>query len=143
MQTLPRGNINLCDRRQVLGVSCGDYRRAGAFAEFVAVPARVVHRLPDALPFSEAAMLEAVAVAIHGVSLAQLKPGDTALVVGAGTIGLLTMQALRAAGCERIMIADVDATRLKLAETLGASIVLSAAKRSGCAGAAAHAGNRR
>jgi L-iditol 2-dehydrogenase len=121
------GNINLCDRRQVLGVSCGDYRRAGAFAEFVAVPARVVHRLPDALPFSEAAMLEAVAVAIHGVSLAQLKQGDAALVIGAGTIGLLTMQALRAAGCERVMIADVDATRLRLAESLGASLVLSAA----------------
>jgi L-iditol 2-dehydrogenase len=121
------GNINLCDRRQVLGVSCGDYRRAGAFAEFVAVPARVVHRLPDALPFSEAAMLEAVAVAIHGVSLAQLKQGDAALVIGAGTIGLLTMQALRAAGCERVMIADVDATRLRLAESLGASLLLSAA----------------
>jgi L-iditol 2-dehydrogenase len=120
------GNINLCDRRQVLGVSCGDYRRAGAFAEFVAVPARVVHRLPDALPFSEAAMLEAVAVAVHGVSLAQLKRGDSALVVGAGTIGLLTMQALRAAGCERVMIADVDATRLRMAESLGASLVLSA-----------------
>ena len=120
------GNINLCDRRQVLGVSCGDYRRAGAFAEYVSVPARVVHRLPDSLPYSEAAMLEAVAVAIHGVSLAQLKRGDRALVIGAGTIGLLTMQALRAAGCERVMIADVDATRLKLAESLGASIVLSA-----------------
>src|SRR6266480_6730874 len=39
-----RGNVNLCDNRQVLGVSCGDYRRAGAFAEFVVVPARVVHR---------------------------------------------------------------------------------------------------
>jgi L-iditol 2-dehydrogenase len=120
-----RGHMNLCDRRQVLGVSCGDYRRAGAFAEFVAVPARVVHRLPDSLPFSEAAMLEAVAVAIHAVSLADITPGNSALVIGAGTIGLLTMQALRAAGCERVMIADVDATRLKLAESLGASIVLS------------------
>src|SRR6266403_4351094 len=39
-----RGNVNLCDNRQVLGVSCGDYRRAGAFAEFVAIPERVVHR---------------------------------------------------------------------------------------------------
>src|SRR6478752_6709722 len=55
-----RGEVNLCDHRQVLGVSCGDYRRAGAFAEFVAVPARVVHRLPDSLSYFEAAMLEAV-----------------------------------------------------------------------------------
>ena len=120
------GNMNLCDRRQVLGVSCGDYRRAGAFAEYVAVPSRIIHRLPDPLPFAEAAMLEAVAVAIHGVSLAQLQPGNTALVIGAGTIGLLTQQALRAAGCERVIIADVDPTRLKLAEALGANVVLSA-----------------
>src|SRR5256885_1918573 len=68
-----RGNVNLCDRRQVLGVSCGDYRRAGAFAEFVAVPARILYRLPDNFPFAEAAMLEAVAVAIHGVNLALQK----------------------------------------------------------------------
>src|SRR4029434_11173385 len=50
-----RGDVNLCDRRQVLGVSCGDYRRAGAFAEFVAVPARICYRLPENLSFSEAA----------------------------------------------------------------------------------------
>src|SRR5881398_3032697 len=50
-----RGDINLCDRREVLGVSCGDYRRPGAFAEFVSVPARIIHRLPDNLPFHEAA----------------------------------------------------------------------------------------
>src|SRR5207249_9070352 len=58
-----RGEINLCDRRQVLGVSCEDYRCAGAFAEYVIVPQRIAYKLPDALSFSEAAMLEAVAVA--------------------------------------------------------------------------------
>src|SRR5450631_3265193 len=42
-----RGQVNLCDRRQVLGVSCGDYRRHGAFAEYVTVPARVAYSLPD------------------------------------------------------------------------------------------------
>jgi len=94
-----RGDINLCDRRQVLGVSCGDYRRNGAFADFVAVPARILYRLPQNLSFNEAALLEAVSVALHAVSLAPLKPESTALVVGAGTIGLLIQQALRAAGC--------------------------------------------
>jgi L-iditol 2-dehydrogenase len=116
-----RGDINLCDNRQVLGVSCGDYRRAGAFAEFVAVPARILHRLPENLPFAEAAMLEAVAVAIHGVNLANLQPNDSALVIGAGTIGVLTMQALRAAGCTKVFVTDVDADRLKLARQLGAT----------------------
>src|SRR5437016_2640947 len=62
-----RGDVNLCDRRQVLGVSCGDYRRNGAFAEFVVVPARILYRMPENLSFSEAALLEAVAVALHAV----------------------------------------------------------------------------
>ena len=119
-----RGNVNLCDRRQVLGVSCGDYRRAGAFAEFVAVPARILYRLPDNFPFAEAAMLEAVAVAIHGVNLAQLAPNSTALVVGAGTIGILTLQALRAAGCSKVFVTDVDTQRLALAKKLGATETL-------------------
>ena len=121
-----RGDINLCDRRQVLGVSCGDYRRAGAFAEFVAVPARIVHRLPDNLPYAEAALLEAVAVALHAVSLVPIVAGSTALVVGAGTIGLLLQQALRVAGCSRVFVADVDSTRLKLSQELDATETLSA-----------------
>jgi L-iditol 2-dehydrogenase len=121
-----RGEVNLCDNRQVLGVSCGDYRRAGAFAEYVAVPSRIVYRLPETISFAEAAMLEAVAVAIHGVSLTSLSRDSTALVLGAGTIGLLTLQALRVAGCERVLVADVDASRLKLAKELGATEVLSA-----------------
>lgn len=119
-----RGDINLCDRRQVLGVSCGDYRRAGAFAEFVAVPARILHRLPENLPFAEAAMLEAVAVAIHAVNLAEISASTTALVIGAGTIGILTLQALRAAGCSRIFVTDVDAGRLAMARELGANETL-------------------
>jgi L-iditol 2-dehydrogenase len=119
-----RGDINLCDRRQVLGVSCGDYRRAGAFAQFVAVPARILHRLPENLPFAEAALLEAVAVAIHAVNLAEISTSTTALVIGAGTIGILTMQALRAAGCARVLVTDVDADRLELARQLGATEIL-------------------
>jgi L-iditol 2-dehydrogenase len=119
-----RGNVNLCDNRQVLGVSCGDYRRAGAFAEFVAVPARVVHRLPDSLPHAEAAMLEAIAVALHAVSLAQISGNATALVIGAGTIGILILQALRASGCSRVFVTDVDSARLDLARQVGATAVL-------------------
>ena len=118
------GAINLCDRRQVLGVSCGDYRRAGAFAEFVIVPARIVHKLPHNLRFEEAALLEALAVALHAVSLVQIAPGSTALVVGAGTIGLLVQQALRVAGCARVLVTDLDASRLSLSEKLGAGAVL-------------------
>src|SRR6476659_849253 len=116
-----RNEVNLCDRREVLGVSCGDYRRAGAFAEFVSVPARIIQRMPDNLSFHEAAQLEAVAVALHAVSLATVAPDSTALVVGAGTIGLLLQQALHVAGCSRVFVADPDSTRLALSQKLGAS----------------------
>jgi L-iditol 2-dehydrogenase len=119
-----RGQVNLCDRRQVLGVSCTDYRCAGAFAEYVIVPARIAFLLPADLSFAEAAMLEAVSVALHAVSLAGASQGDTALVLGAGMIGLLTLQALRVAGCSRVYIADVDASRLGLAKEIGASDTL-------------------
>lgn len=115
-----RGEANLCDNRQVIGVSCGEYRREGAFAEYVTVPERVVYRLPEGLGFAEAAMLEAVSVGLHAVRVSELKGGETALVIGAGMIGLLTLQAARVAGCSRIVVADVDATRLKLAKELGA-----------------------
>jgi L-iditol 2-dehydrogenase len=119
-----RGEVNLCDRREVLGVSCGDYRRDGAFADYVLVPERIVYRLPDAMPFAEAAMLEAVSVALHAVAVSDVRGGETALVIGAGMIGLLTLQAARAAGCSRVFIADVDATRLTLAKQLGATETL-------------------
>ncbi|MGC1615009.1 MAG: galactitol-1-phosphate 5-dehydrogenase [Candidatus Acidiferrum sp.] len=121
-----RGDVNLCDHRQVLGVSCAEFRRPGAFAEYVVVPSRILYRLPENLSFVEAAMLEAVSVALHGVSLAPISIGSTALVLGAGMIGLLTLQALRAAGCSRIFVADLDSTRLKLAEQAGAMAGLSA-----------------
>ena len=125
-QHCARGEVNLCDQRQVLGVSCPEYRRAGAFAEYVAVPARIVHPLPDSFAFADAALLEAVAVAIHAVSLVEIPSGSTALVLGAGTIGLLVLQALRAAGCSRVLVADIDASRLKLAADLAATEVFLA-----------------
>src|SRR5690606_8730039 len=60
-----QGRINLCDNRTVLGVSCGEYRRHGAFAEYVVVPSNIVYELPESLSFEEAAMIEAVSVAVH------------------------------------------------------------------------------
>jgi L-iditol 2-dehydrogenase len=84
------------------------------------VPARIVYKLPENLAFAEAAMLEAVSVALHAVAVSELEGGETALVIGAGMIGLLTLQAARAAGCSRVFVADIDATRLKSAADLGA-----------------------
>jgi L-iditol 2-dehydrogenase len=117
--------VNLCDRRQVLGVSCGDYRRHGAFAEYVAVPRRIVYRLPDALSFEQAAMIEAVSVAVHAVNLTPVTLDDTGVVVGSGMIGLLAIQALRLAGCGRVVAVDVDSGRLELARQVGADAQLN------------------
>lgn len=115
-----RGELNLCDNRQVVGVSCGDYRRHGAFAELVVVPERVLYRLSDTMTFPEAAMLEPTSVTLHAMRVTELSGGETALVVGAGMIGLLTMQVARVAGCRRVFVADIDETRLQLARELGA-----------------------
>ena len=123
-----RGEINLCDHRQVLGVSCSEYRRAGAFAECIAVPSRIVFALPQNLSFTEAAMLEAVSVAVHAVSLAETVRDKSTLVVGAGMIGLLCAQVLRASGAARVLVADIDASRLKLAESLGLAAILTDGK---------------
>ena len=120
-----RGERNLCDRRQVFGVSCADYRRNGAFAEFIAIPERVLYRLPPDLPFAHAAMIEAVSVALHAVRIAEFPAGATALVLGAGMIGTLIIQALRVAGAAHIFAADPDATRLELARTSGAQTLIN------------------
>ena len=116
-----KGEVNLCNRREVIGVSCTEFRRAGAFAEYLTVPARVAYKLPDELEFAEAAMLEAVSVALHGVVVSAMRGGESVLVIGAGMIGLLLVQAARVAGAARVYVSDVDATRLTLAAGMGAT----------------------
>jgi L-iditol 2-dehydrogenase len=115
------GAVNLCEKRQVLGVSCGEYRRNGAFAEYVSVPARIVYALPDEFSFSHAALIEAVSVAVHAAKITEILPGSTTVVIGAGMIGLLSVQAFRHFGCVRVFAVDVDETRLKMARDLGAT----------------------
>lgn len=119
-----RGEVNLCDNRQVFGVSCDDYRRNGAFAEYLAVPERVLYRLPAELAFAHAAMIEAVSVALHAVRVADFRPGASALVIGAGMIGTLVIQALRVAGASQIFASDTDATRLAMAKGSGAHTLI-------------------
>lgn len=121
-----QGRINLCDARQVLGVSCGDYRRNGAFAELVAVPERIVYKLPDEAPFEHAALVEALSVAVHAVAITPNIEGADTVVVGAGMIGVLVVQALKVAGAARIIAVDIDEDRLALASRLGATETINA-----------------
>jgi L-iditol 2-dehydrogenase len=114
----------LCESRRVLGVSTPEYRQHGAFAEYLAVPARILHRLPPGLAFEHAAMVEPVSVAIHAVRRVALPSDATAVVIGAGMIGLFVVQALRWAGAARIVAVDLEPKRLALARELGATDVL-------------------
>ena len=123
-----RGTINLCENRQVLGVSCDEFRRHGAFAEYVVVPQNIAYRLPDDLPFEHAALIEAVSIAVHAANRTPVKLGDTAVVVGSGMIGLLVIQAIRLAGCARVIAVDLDDSKLKIAQSLGADVGLNAAE---------------
>jgi L-iditol 2-dehydrogenase len=122
-----RGEVNLCDNRNVLGVSCGDYRRHGAFAEFIAVPQHIVYRLPDSLSFEQAAMIEAVSIAFHAVNRTPIRLGESVVVVGTGMIGQLVVQAARLAGCGRLIAIDLENSKLAVAAKLGADAVINAA----------------
>ncbi|MEM1442041.1 MAG: galactitol-1-phosphate 5-dehydrogenase [Verrucomicrobiota bacterium] len=118
------GQVNLCPDRMVLGVSCGEYRRHGAFAEYVKVPHHILCRIPDEVSFEHAAFAEPVSIALHGVNRVPLQPGDSAVVIGAGLIGLLVVQALKAKGAGTVIAVDLDEKRLALAKELGADHVL-------------------
>jgi L-iditol 2-dehydrogenase len=121
-----QGLINLCDNRRVLGVSCNDYRQHGAFAEYVAVPAHILYRLPETVTFEQAAMVEPVSIAVHAVSITPVTLNDTAVVVGSGMIGLLVIQALRASGCGQVIAVDIDSQKLDRATQAGATAVYNA-----------------
>jgi L-iditol 2-dehydrogenase len=119
-----RGEINLCDNRRVLGVSCAEYRQPGAFAEYISVPGRILYPLPDNVSFDQAAMTEPLSVARHAVGRLPPLSAGTAVVVGTGTIGLMVIQCLRASGCRLIVAVDVVRERLDRARGLGADCVL-------------------
>jgi len=114
-----RGAYNLCDSLRVIGC-----QSPGAHAEYVLAPAEMALHIPDALSWEEAAMVEPAAVALHAARRAGIGPGDRVLVVGAGPIGIFTMQCAKALGAETVSIADLDAVRLVLARELDADETL-------------------
>jgi L-iditol 2-dehydrogenase len=122
------GQINLCENRRVVGVSPAEYKQHGAFAERLALPGRILYRLPDTLPFTQAAMVEPVSIAVHAVQRTKIAPGSTAVVVGSGMIGLLVIQALRWAGAAQVVAVDLADNRLELARKLGATHTVNSGK---------------
>ena len=115
-----RGYVNLCSNRKVIGVSCDDYRRDGAFAEYIAVPQHILYRLPDNVSFDQAAMIEPLSVAFHAANMAAHPIGASAAVVGTGKIGMLLIQALRMYGFGTIIGIKHSDSQKELIRSLGA-----------------------
>ena len=122
------GLVNLCEHRRVMGVSCEEYRQHGAFAEFVAVPERILYRLPEGLPFEHAALVEPFTIALHAIRRSPPALNDTVLVVGAGMIGLALVQALSEAGCGKLIVVDVADERLASALKFGGTHSINSSK---------------
>jgi len=121
-----KGQINLCEKRRVLGCSTDEYHQDGAFAEYVAVPQHILYRLPEGLPFNQATLTEPLAVALHAVRRVNVKLNNSVIVLGTGVIGLLLIQILRVTGCSPVIAIDLDQNKLNLAQKLGADIVMKA-----------------
>jgi 2-desacetyl-2-hydroxyethyl bacteriochlorophyllide A dehydrogenase len=110
------GHENLCLRYKAVGVTTG-----GALAQYVAVPSAKAYVLPDNMSLREGALIEPVSCAVHGMHMLNPRSGDTFLIVGAGTMGLLLLQLAVRGGASRIAMTDVNAQRLARAEMLGAT----------------------
>ncbi len=91
----------------------------GCLTPYVVHPAAFTFKLPDTISFAEGAMVEPLAVGMHAATKARIKPGEIAVVTGAGTIGVVTALAALAGGCGRVIITDVQQPKLDLAATLG------------------------
>ncbi|NCB08566.1 MAG: galactitol-1-phosphate 5-dehydrogenase, partial [Bacteroidia bacterium] len=116
-----KGHYNLSNNRKVMGVSPGEYRKHGAFAEYVTVPQHILYKIPEGVSFEQAAMVEPVAVAAHAVNISKIQPGQSAVVVGAGMVGMFVVKMLEIAGANPIIAVDLDENKLQLANEFGAS----------------------
>ena len=115
-----KGHYNLSDNRQVMGVSPKEFKRHGAFADLVAVPQHILHKIPDYVSFTEAAMVEPIAVAAHAINVSGLKPGDSTVVVGTGMVGTFVVKLLKIFGANPVIAVDIDEQKLQLAKEFGA-----------------------
>ena len=116
------GRPNLC-KPTVLGNAVGVHRDGG-MAELVSLPPAVLHRLPDAVSGLRGAFVEPLAVTVHLVRVAGFKLGGSAVVLGGGPIGLLTVQVLRRTGASHIAVVEPSPSRREMAARLGADLVI-------------------
>jgi L-iditol 2-dehydrogenase len=96
------------------------YKRDGAFAEFIAIPQHILYKIPGNVTFEQAAMVEAVAVALHSINIAQVRTGDNCVVTGAGMIGIFILKLLKISCASKIIAIDINPKRLEQARLEGA-----------------------
>ena len=125
-----KGNYNLSEGREVVGVSPKEFKRHGAFAEYLTVPQHILHKIPDNVSFEQAAMVEPAAVATHAVRISGIKVGDSAVVIGSGMIGTFIVSMLKAAGTTPVIAVDIDDEKLKMAVKYGADMVINSTNQS-------------
>jgi L-iditol 2-dehydrogenase len=123
-----RGLFNRCVKRQVLGVSVPEFKRHGAFAEFVAVPHWICAPLPENMSFVQASLLEPASIGTHAANRPPISQSDTVVVIGAGTIGLFILQAAKLRGARITVACDLNDFRLGLAARVGADVCINSAK---------------
>jgi threonine dehydrogenase-like Zn-dependent dehydrogenase len=119
-----RGAENLCENLAFFG--CVHWQ--GAMADFFTIPADRLHAVPAELTDEQAVLVEPLATPVHAVRISQLRAGDTVAILGAGTIGLLTLAAARRAGAGRIVVTDVLESKRAAALTLGADAAVNATR---------------
>lgn len=122
-----KGNYNLCKNIMMLAIP-GE--RDGVNAEYCVHAANMCYKLPENMDTLEGAMIEPLAVAMHGTELSNAKVGESAIVLGSGCIGLCTVLSLRARGVSEIYVADVMDKRLEKALELGATRVFNSKRES-------------
>ncbi len=118
------GRENLCLNRSLIGA-----HRPGAFAEYVAVPAKACYALPDTIDDIRGTLVEPTACALRAVELAGVAPASAMLIQGAGPIGLLSLVVALRAGASTVIVSDINPTRLGLACAWGATHGINPAER--------------
>lgn len=129
---LPCGECAACQKQDYLHCPIADYAfgvtKPGAYAEYLKLPARFLHKIPENLSFEEVCFTNPLTDCIHASISSGFTRGMNVLIMGAGTLGLLIMQYLKSQGANRIFVTEVDKKKSELAKKLGADYVFNAEK---------------
>lgn len=117
------GHANLCDNGCCYGVQTENYGRQGALCEYIIVPEYLLYPMPEGIDFAEGAMIEPLAIACHAIGGANININDTAVIFGAGVIGLMLLKVLKTSSCGKIFVVELDEMKKKMAADNGAIVI--------------------